>query len=115
MANKTVDADFVLEHIDEIPIVDVRPAAMYEAGHIPGAINIDYIAMDEDGDVDTDLVPAFEAAGLNPDDEFIVYCQTGMHAGLTCDVLIPAGYEDIDYYQGSFGDWSTDPSRPVEK
>lgn len=37
-----VDAEYVQSHIGEMPIVDVRPAEYYTAGHIPTAIDISY-------------------------------------------------------------------------
>ena len=53
--------------------------------------------------------------GLNKDDAFIVYCQAGMHAGLSCDRLEKAGYSQLKYYQGSWLDWIQDRERPVER
>ena len=44
MARETVDASFVKNSIGKLPIVDVRPEAMYREGHIPTAKNVDYIA-----------------------------------------------------------------------
>lgn len=116
MSYKTVDAEFVQEHLGKLPLIDVRPADMYAAGHIPGAKSVPLGPIEEQGgDVAAALAKCVKAAGVEPDDEVIVYCQGGITAKRACDDLEKAGYTHLDYYQGSFGDWSSDPSRPVEK
>ena len=115
MTRKTVDANFVAAAIDKLPIIDVRPHSMYIEGHVPTARNVDYIANEaEGGDWEQRFVDKVEALGLGPDDEFVVYCLTGEHAGLATDLLGRYGFDHLDYYQGSWLDWSSDPDRPVE-
>ena len=114
MARTVVDAEFVQENEGKLPIIDVRTASMYQEGHIPTAVNIDYIANEEAGTLDTDFVQSFKDLGLGEHDQFIVYCLTGMHAGLSCDELEEKGFDNVLYYRGSFRDWSSDPSRPIE-
>lgn len=105
---KMIDSVRVEAAMDEnIPLVDVRPAAMYEAGHIPGAINVPLV-VPEDGSMiaDADLVAAIEGAGIQPDTDVVLYCQTGYHAGLAADTLAREGFSDIELYSGSMNDWS---------
>ena len=52
MTRQIVDATYVLDHMDSLPVVDVRPAEMYAEGHIPHARNVDYIAMEDEGSLD---------------------------------------------------------------
>ena len=48
-AIKTIDSDRVVEAKKAgAPVVDVRPASMYEEGHIPGALSIPLV-VPEDG------------------------------------------------------------------
>lgn len=97
------------------PVVDVRPASMYEEGHIPGALSIPLV-VPEDGSMipDDAILSAVTAAGISPDDDVVLYCQTGYHAGLAADTLAKEGFENIELYSGSMNDW-TAKDLPVEK
>lgn len=92
---------------EDVPLIDVRPAFMYEQGHIPGAVNVPLVNP-EDGSMipDDTLVSAIEAAGVKPNDDVVLYCQTGMHAGLAANTLAQEGFTDIELYSGSMDDWS---------
>ena len=39
MSYEIVDADYVLEHLGKMPILDVRPKDMYLESRIPGALS----------------------------------------------------------------------------
>ena len=72
-----------------IPLIDVRPAAMFAQGHIPGAINIPL--------ADVDKAPIQSGSYL--------YCMTGYHAGLAKEALAAHGIAvtdigGMDYYTG---------------
>ena len=109
------DSD-VADLIGKIKIVDVRPDSYYVEGHIPTAINVpfDEIAT-EDGDLDENIVKAFEDAGISPDEEFVVACQVGYHSKLASDALYDAGYKNLRFYPGSYEDWILNPDHPIEK
>lgn len=112
---KTIDSARVVEAMEEErPIIDVRPAAMYDAGHIPGAVNLPLVRP-EDGSMvpDEEIVQAMEAQGVGPEDDVVLYCQTGYHAALAAQTLAHEGYEDIELYSGSMEDWNA-RSMPVE-
>ena len=115
MAYKIVDADFVLENLDKMPIIDVRPVFMYEESRIPGARSVEMITAKElGGDVAAEMARRAEAVGVGPEDECIVYCLDGTLAMEACEYLSSAGYTGLNCYKGSFTDWITDPSRPLE-
>ena len=99
---------------EDVPLIDVRPASMYEQGHIPGAVNVPLVNP-EDGSMipDDSLVAAIEAAGVKPDDDVVLYCQTGKHAGLAADTLEEKGFTNLELYSGSMNDWSAQ-SLPTE-
>lgn len=112
----TIDSAQVIEAKEaQVPLVDVRPAAMYEAGHIPGAVNVPLV-VSEDGSMidDDDLVAAIENAGIRPTDDVVLYCQTGYHAGLAADMLSNEGFTNIELYEGSMNDW-TAQNLPTER
>ena len=99
----------------DVSVIDVRPAAMYEEGHIPGAVNVPLVVPD-DGSMFTDeaIVDAIEAAGVEPSDDVVLYCQTGYHAGLAAEKLVGEGFADIELYDGSMDDWSAQ-QLPIER
>lgn len=115
MAYKIVDAAYVLDNLGTLPLVDVRPDFMYEESRIPGAISIELIkAKESPRDTAECFVEEFAEAGLGPQDEFIVYCYDGGLAREACDLLESQGYSGQQCYQGSWVDWISDESRPVE-
>lgn len=61
MAAQIVDAQFVRSHIGKLPIIDVRPAELYDEGHIPTAINV--------------CVADFDRYGAEEADEFSKECR----------------------------------------
>ena len=115
MAREVVDAAFVENEIGKLPIIDVRGAAMYAQGHIPTAHNVDLGAYNSRGDGwEEEFTEAVKDLGIGADDEVIVYCQMGMHATMATEALEKEGFTDVRLYLGSFADWSSDPTRPVE-
>ena len=116
MAYDVVDATFVMDNLGSMPIIDVRPQFMYEQSRIPGARSVEMMAAKEaGGDVAAEMARRAEAVGVMPDDECIVYCQDGVLAHEACGYLEQAGYGNLHCYEGSFTDWVTDPTRPLEE
>ena len=105
------------------------------AGHIPGAVNVPYMAnidpalanatvTDRDRMLasgrsfrfaprDT-LVELYRSAGVTPERETIAYCGRGFAAACGLLALKVLGYERIRLYDGCWAEWSADPSLPVE-
>ena len=75
-------------------VIDVREAAEYEAGHIPGAINIPIRTLAQN----LDQIPA--------DQPVVVYCQSGHRAGMAVSALHMLGYDNSRAYGASFKGWS---------
>ena len=94
----------------------MRTPAEYEEGHIPGALNIAYSSSPCTANgVGADQKALYEQAGIDLNDPLVLYCKTGVRAQAAAEVLRAAGFADVEVYQGSWSDWSSDPANPVEK
>ena len=104
----------------EIILIDTRPASEYEAGHIPGAINLNYT---ENGTGGTPnfwktpeaLTALYAGIGATEGKRVIPYCHSGTKSAVTYFTLWLLGYTDIALYSGSWVEWSSHPSNPVTK
>lgn len=110
-----------------VAIWDARSAAEYRgekvlaqrAGHIPGAINIDWLElMDSDRDlrlVDLEqLQQRLNALGLSKDKQIITHCQSHHRSGLSYLTMKILGYNNIKAYHGSWGEWGNRADTPIE-
>ena len=103
-AYQVVDADYVECERGSMPLVDVRPPLLYDAGHIPTALNVRIdVAAASDDPAET-LAELFRDEGIFPEDAVIVYCQSGIHAKIACDYLASVGYTGLRLYAGSMND-----------
>jgi phage shock protein E len=86
-AVETVAADRGVEIIEagEHTVIDVRTPAEYAAGHVEGAQNIDVSAV------------GFEEllAGLDKDEEYVVYCQSGNRSATAADKMADLGFTRV--------------------
>lgn len=113
-----VDAEYVQSHIGEMPIVDIRLAEYYAAGHIPSAIDIAYSEAEKESVERKEFVGKvlegeFEAMGISKHDPVIIYCQGGYHAILAGNALAEEDYDQLRIYEGSFEDWKKDPAHEI--
>lgn len=86
------------------------------AGHIPGARHSFWKAnLDAEGRLRSvkEQMKRFEP--LQSAEEIIVYCGSGVTACPNFLALREIGFKNVKLYAGSWSDWISDPSRPVEK
>jgi thiosulfate/3-mercaptopyruvate sulfurtransferase len=88
-------------------------------GHIPGAVNHFFQTnLDEHGTFRTpeDLREDWrDALGTVTTDHIVCYCGSGVTACHNLLALEHAGIKGAKLYPGSWSEWSSDPSRPVER
>ena len=87
-----------------------------EAGHIPGAVNIDYVsAFDAAAGRLKPLEQLRQIYGAVATGPVVSYCNTGHTAALNWFVLSELLGRDVRLYDGSMTDWTQDESRPVAR
>lgn len=106
-------------------VVDARAPERYRgesepvdpvAGHIPGAVNVPTSRnLDNHGHFRDphELRDVYAAVGVLPGADVAAYCGSGVTAAHDVLALWVAGI-DAALYPGSWSEWITDPSRPVE-
>ena len=117
-----------LAHNPNFRLFDSRSADRYRgenetidpvAGHIPGAISAPYADnLQSDGRFrpKDSLRKRFkELAGDTPAETCVFYCGSGVTAAHNILCMAHAGLGEAHLYPGSWSEWITDPSRPVEK
>ena len=129
-ADMAVDVQTVASHLaDGGPrLVDARAPERYRGdtepidkigGHIPGAKNHFFQwNLDEQGLFRTpeELRAKIRASiGEVPADQIVCYCGSGVTACHNLLAFEHAGLTGAKLYAGSWSEWSSDPSRPIEK
>jgi thiosulfate/3-mercaptopyruvate sulfurtransferase len=110
----------------KLKLLDAREAARYRgdqepidpvAGHIPGAISAPFSDNLAAGRFKSraELRARFAALGIDPKQEIVSYCGSGVTATHNILALRLAGFPEPALYPGSWSEWITDPTRPVAK
>jgi thiosulfate/3-mercaptopyruvate sulfurtransferase len=112
-----VEIDWLHSNINSknIRLIDARPKAAYEAGHIKEAANIDPItqlrwpwdsAKPQELIHPEDLARVFGNLGIAQDNHIIVYDRDGSRAGFLASVLIYTGAEKVSFLVGGLTGWT---------
>lgn len=121
------DADRVAAELSSgrRPVVDARsaprfaglepePRAGLRAGHMPGALNLPFGQLQQDGKMKpADELQAEFARLLGEQQAPIFSCGSGVTACILALGAELAGYRGLTVYDGSWSEWGGDPTRPV--
>lgn len=122
--------DYILKHLQDntVTLVDARSAEEFrgekkfaeKAGHIPGAINLDWVnVMDRSRNLrlkpDAELARLLEQCNIGKDKPVVVYCQTHHRSALLYVALKSQGFSDVKGYPGSWSEWGNSGDTPVEQ
>lgn len=97
-------AEIVAEPPADLVILDIRTPEEFAAGHIAGAINIDYYASD------------FEArlGELDLDVPYVMYCNSGNRSGNALPLMDSIGFAEVYELDGGIQAWFS-AGNPVEQ
>ena len=101
---KNVDvAEFEKLRADKKNVVlDVRTQKEFEAGHIPGAVNIDVNAPDFPEKV----------VRLEKNKTYLVHCAAGVRSAKACDKMSHLAFPKLYNLEGGFNAWETAGNKP---
>jgi thiosulfate/3-mercaptopyruvate sulfurtransferase len=114
-----VDYETVLAAVEtgNALILDTREPAEYAAGHLPGAVQLnwrDLVDEETRGLLPRDRVEIVLAEhGVTRDRRVVLYCNTARRISHTYLVLRDLGYETVAFYEGSLTEWEA-RGGPVE-
>jgi len=94
-----------------------EPRPGLRAGHIPGALNVPYgQVVSGDGTLKSpeELHKLFAAAGVDPHKPVVTTCGSGITACALALALTEAGHRRTSVYGGSWAEWGSDESLPIE-
>jgi thiosulfate/3-mercaptopyruvate sulfurtransferase len=112
--------DLVVASLDDpgVALVDARSAEEYAAGHVPGAVNVDFPLNAAPEPPKTwkpaaELRALYAELGVTPEKLVIPYCTTGVRSAVTYFTLRLIGYPNVRLFTGSWKEWSGHPELPV--
>jgi hydroxyacylglutathione hydrolase len=100
----TADVEAVVRALEtgNAEVVDVRGAAEWEAGHLPGVRNIPLPLL------------ADRLAEIPRDRPIVLHCQGGSRSAIAAGVLRAHGFDAVSNFQAGFPAWAR-ANRPVER
>lgn len=122
------DAAFILQHLEspDVALLDARTPDEFSGvkryaergGHIPGAINMDWmLALDQSRNLrlkaPDDLKAMLDQLGIRSQQQVVTYCHTHHRSSLSYIMLKWLGYPRVKGYPGSWSDWGNRHDTPI--
>jgi rhodanese-related sulfurtransferase len=90
------EAKKLIEEHSDLIIVDVRTPKEWEAGSLPGTINIDVKANDFESQIKK----------LDTSETFLVHCRSGARSSKAVKIMEDQGFKNIYHLDGGFLAWT---------
>lgn len=87
--------DLINTYNGKLTILDIRTASEYSAGHIKGAINIDFYSKDF----------KYKLSLLDKDKTYLLYCRTGNRTSKALAYFKELGFKKVYHLYGGISDW----------
>jgi len=84
-----------LQDDPEFVLLDIRTPSEVEAGHIPGAVNLDFYSPSFRDDLDA----------LDRDKIYLIYCRTANRTGQAYNIMEELGFERVYDMGGGISQW----------
>ncbi|TKT80301.1 rhodanese-like domain-containing protein [Aquamicrobium sp. LC103] len=97
-----------------VVVLDVRAPSDYNAGQIPGSVNVFWDTTLDDNRVLKDvaeLKKLYEEAGITPDKRVILFTRGGVQLTHSYTVLSLLGFKNVDFFTGKFEGWENGAMR----
>jgi len=93
-----------------------EPRPGLPSGHMPGAFNLPYSEIVEDGRLvePERIAAAFKKAGVDPDKPIVTSCGSGVTAAILWLGLDAIGKPPKSLYDGSWTEWAAQPDAAIE-
>ncbi|NOY71785.1 MAG: sulfurtransferase [Gammaproteobacteria bacterium] len=127
-SNTLADHQYILDNLNnpKVVLLDCRSieeytgavARAHRGGHIPGAINMDWLTGVDLNDKakiknESKIRATYENNGITPDKEIIVYCHTHCRSAHTYFILKLLNYPNVRAYAGSWSEWGNMEVLPI--
>lgn len=99
-----VDADALLKKDKSVVVLDVRTPEEFKAGHIPGAINVDFNGDNFDK----------ELAKLDRNKTYLLHCAAGGRSAQAEDQMVELKFQSVLHLKEGFNGWKKQ-GKPIEK